>query len=72
MKPLKTHDTHNFQFKTVLTATRPVTQLKQEKSKRCYYFCRTSPKCQRAPEEYHFLIFAVLVMWYRPCRRYRH
>jgi len=27
-----------------------ITQLKQQKSKRCYYFCSTSPSCQRAPE----------------------
>jgi len=26
-----------------------ITQLKQQKSKRCYYFCSTSPYCQRAP-----------------------
>jgi len=27
-----------------------ITQLKQQKSKKCYYFCSTSPQCQRAPK----------------------
>jgi len=27
-----------------------ITQLKQQKSKRCYYFGSTSPECQRAPK----------------------
>jgi len=24
--------------------------MKEQKSKRCYYFCSTSPSCQRAPK----------------------
>jgi len=27
-----------------------ITQLKQQKSKRCYYFCSKSPKRQRDPK----------------------
>jgi len=34
----------NFQFKTVCNGhTAYITQLKQQKSKRCYYFSSTSP-----------------------------
>jgi len=64
----------NFQFKTVCNGdTAYITQIKQQKSKRCYLSTSEHVDimaicCQ---SDSTFLIFAALVVWCTACRRYR-
>jgi len=61
----------NFQFTTVCNGDMAyVTQLKQQKWKGCYYLGAVDIMAMSSQRNSTFLIFAVLVVWCRPCCRY--